>query len=344
MDDINKKILEMLLLEARTPLTQIAKKCKIATPSIHSRIKEMKKKGIINGAIMQLNPQKLGFTCCGVLQIITIPGKEEKVRNYLRGRQYSFYDYKYFGKLHIGTTFALPTIKGLANLINQIKTNPEVKEVNTLIWHDLIDMDHPENLVLSKKINTQKSRTEHKSINKEPTETRANTDFMVQKDDNNPIVLSRKDVKIAKILVENAQTPFSRIAKQVGIAPNSVITRYKRLKKEKVISYSSITINLEKLDYQAMVVIFFKASQASNSLMLYNQVIQEPNVIVAIRSVGFYDLMIILPAKNISEIFELKEKFYKIRGIEKIEVEIHAPYTRWPLNMFPALLNKKQAV
>ena len=80
----------MLLLEARTSLTKIAKECNISVPSINSRIKNLKKKGIINGAIMQINLKRLGFNCCGILQISTNQEKKEIVKNILRKKNSFF--------------------------------------------------------------------------------------------------------------------------------------------------------------------------------------------------------------------------------------------------------------
>lgn len=326
MDAINKQILEMLLYEARTPLNKIAKKCKLSTPNVHSRIKKMKKKGIINGSIMQINPQKLGFSCVGLMRISTNPGKENEVRSFLRKKKLSIYDYNYFGKLNIGAFYALPDINGLANLINQIKANPKVKEVQSIIWYDLIKFDHPENLILSKSEKNPK-----KIENPQETFSDSNT---------KTVLLDKKDIEILKILTKNAQIPFSNIAKKIGIAPNTVIKRYKRLRKEGIISFSSITVNLEKLNYKAITVVFIKISSDNNSTKIYNQLIHKPNIIVTIRLLGFYDLMILIPIRSISDIFALKHEYHKIKEIEKFELEIHASYTKWPLNIFSSLLDK----
>ena len=153
-----------------------------------------------------------------------------------------------------------------------------------------------------------------------------------------PYVFNKIDLTITKILVEKARTPFSKIAKQIGISPNNVISRYKNLRKENVISNSSITINLKKRGYKAVVILFLKASATSNASLLYKQFIHKSNVIVAIRLIGPFDVMIDIPVRSFSELFELQEKTQQIDGIENIIIEIHAPFEKWPLNVFAPLL------
>ena len=200
-------------------------------------------------------------------------------------------------------------------------------------------MEFPENMILSP-IKKKNAKTNE---NKITLKQKQNPQFPKNSYDYE-LNLSQKDIKIAKILSENAKIPFSKIAKQVGISTNSVISKYKQLRKQNLISKSTITLNLQKLGYKAILVIFLKASPLSNATKLYNQVIKMPNVIVAIRLLGQFDLMIDVLVNNFSEVFQLREKLYDIKGIEKVEVEFHAPFTRWPLNIWRYLLDKTQPV
>ena len=48
--------------------------------------------------------------------------------------------------------------------------------------------------------------------------------------------------------------------------------------------------------------------------------------------------MINIPIISFSELFELKEKMQQIDGIENILIELHAPFDKWPINIFAPLL------
>ena len=53
-----------------------------------------------------------------------------------------------------------------------------------------------------------------------------------------------------------------------------------------------------------------------------------------------FDLVIIVPLINFTDLFKLKSKVLKIHGITEIELDVHEPYRRWPLNAFISLLDK----
>lgn len=61
LDNIDHKILDMLIDNTRTPFTDIAKKLNISAGTIHVRVKKMEDAGIITGSSLSLNYEKLGY-------------------------------------------------------------------------------------------------------------------------------------------------------------------------------------------------------------------------------------------------------------------------------------------
>jgi DNA-binding Lrp family transcriptional regulator len=70
IDEIDEKILKILIEDARTSLKDIAKKCDITAVSVFNRIKRLKKLGVITGATL--------FPAIGILgfQIVATIGME----------------------------------------------------------------------------------------------------------------------------------------------------------------------------------------------------------------------------------------------------------------------------
>jgi len=62
MDDIDHKILDLLVEDTRIPFTDIAKKLYISAGTVHIRVKKMEKIGIIKGSSLILDWKKLGYT------------------------------------------------------------------------------------------------------------------------------------------------------------------------------------------------------------------------------------------------------------------------------------------
>ena len=65
IDDVDLKILSHLMLDAKTPYTEIAKKVYVSGGTVHVRMKKMEELGVVKGTTLQLDYSKLGFdvTC-----------------------------------------------------------------------------------------------------------------------------------------------------------------------------------------------------------------------------------------------------------------------------------------
>ncbi len=62
LDHIDKQILDMLIENARTPFTEIAKKLDVSAGTVHVRVKKMEQAGIIKGASLSVDYDKLGYS------------------------------------------------------------------------------------------------------------------------------------------------------------------------------------------------------------------------------------------------------------------------------------------
>tara|TARA_B100000989_G_scaffold72830_1_gene51140 strand:- start:10 stop:489 length:480 start_codon:yes stop_codon:yes gene_type:complete len=62
LDDVDHKILDLLIDNSRIPFTDIAKKLLISAGTVHVRVKKMEEFGIIQGASLALDYKKLSYT------------------------------------------------------------------------------------------------------------------------------------------------------------------------------------------------------------------------------------------------------------------------------------------
>lgn len=69
IDSLDKKILSIMLKNARTPYTEVAKKCKVSGAAIHQRMSKLISDGIISGSQVNLNVSKMGYTTCAFIGI-----------------------------------------------------------------------------------------------------------------------------------------------------------------------------------------------------------------------------------------------------------------------------------
>ncbi|NND15858.1 MAG: winged helix-turn-helix transcriptional regulator [Eudoraea sp.] len=62
IDGIDKKILRMLMENARRPILEIARKIGISGAAIHQRLRKLERSGLIEGSKFIINPKVMGYT------------------------------------------------------------------------------------------------------------------------------------------------------------------------------------------------------------------------------------------------------------------------------------------
>jgi len=322
IDETDAKILKTLLKDSRTSFTKMAKDCKISVGAVRMRYKRLWKTGIINGEIMQVNPHALGFEYVVDLGIITAVENEKEVTEFLKNKQYEHINIVGpFGRYNVFAVAVFINIQELTETIRDLESHPHVKRVESLIWAEAVYMEHMENLIfepLCKNGDTQKylrpNGTNHEKAK-----------------------MDQIDRQIAKTLSLNARTPFKRIADQLGISTKNVIQRYKKLKGP-VLTMSTITVDLRKLGFQAFAFLFIKVGNRSKMFEIYQQLIEIPNVVVAIRTLGPYDLTGTVFLTCFEKLFETTEQIRRIPGIDLTEIHVTPAWDKWPPNLFVSLL------
>jgi DNA-binding Lrp family transcriptional regulator len=316
----------MLLAEARTSFTDIGSECKITVGAVRMRYKRLRREGVINGEVMLVNPHCLGYRHIIDLGIITDTENEDDVAKFLDNKPYISQAVKHFDKFNFYVKTALKDLNQLSKIIEDLESNHKIKHVDALIWSEAINVEFPQNIV----IKPLKHENDYKKIQR-PTLTKL---------DQAPLELDETDRKIAQILSIKARTPFRKIAQQLNLSTKTVIQRYRKLR-QNLLTLSTVTLDLNKLGYNALANLYIKASNRSKMAEIYSQLLEIPNVIVIIRLIGAYDLYVAIVLEDFNSLFEAKEKIRQISGLEKIDIYLTPVMPVWPLNLFPALLESE---
>lgn len=64
LDSLDKKILEIIIGNARIPSKDVAHECGVSRAAVHQRIQRMIDQNIITGSGYHVNPKTLGFSTC----------------------------------------------------------------------------------------------------------------------------------------------------------------------------------------------------------------------------------------------------------------------------------------
>ncbi|PTQ92671.1 Lrp/AsnC family transcriptional regulator for asnA, asnC and gidA [Mucilaginibacter yixingensis] len=76
IDNLDIQILSILMKNATTPYTEIAKELIVSGGTIHVRMKKLEEMGVIKGASLEVNPQKLGYDITAFLGIFLEKGSQ----------------------------------------------------------------------------------------------------------------------------------------------------------------------------------------------------------------------------------------------------------------------------
>ena len=149
--------------------------------------------------------------------------------------------------------------------------------------------------------------------------------------------MNKIDLEISRILADNARISFTKVAEKLGISTNTVIKRYNELRK-KMLPYSSLTVNLNKLGYVGRATFLIKVTHQQKTSEVVEEILQVPNIIVSIKCLGTFDAVAVAPFATFKKLLELNEKISRIPGVQNAELLLDESFSTWPLNVFAKLL------
>ncbi len=85
LDEIDARILEALIDNARISLAELSRKARLSSPSVSERVKRLEEAGVIQGYTVKINPEALGLPLSAWLRIRPVPGELRRVAELLRG-------------------------------------------------------------------------------------------------------------------------------------------------------------------------------------------------------------------------------------------------------------------
>ncbi len=78
IDELDKKILDIISKNARIPFKDIADECGVSRAAIHQRVQRMMDLGLIMGSGYHINPKKLGYRTCTYIGLSLTKGSMYK--------------------------------------------------------------------------------------------------------------------------------------------------------------------------------------------------------------------------------------------------------------------------
>lgn len=154
--------------------------------------------------------------------------------------------------------------------------------------------------------------------------------------------MDETDAVIIKRMTQDARVSFRKIAKELGVSPDTVISRYKALQKKGVIRGSTVVLNPKKIGYKGMAAFMVDTSPTNiigtesnqkTASSIVEKVIKMPDIILATKTVGDHDMLAIAVIRDVEHLINTGRDIAKMPGVKDLRVsfwvektELHPKY------------------
>lgn len=305
LDLKDRKILHHLDINARQPLSQIAKKVGLSKEVVNYRINRLIEQGVITGFQARIDTSKLGLTIYRLLlrmQDFT-PKQEQQFIEFVKKHKGAGFFVRMEGRFDFNILYWGKSIREYYNFWKELKSkfgkNIENQELHIFNSYE----NYQKGFLIGKKDLTI-------PFFKCGLNEKIETDYI--------------DEKLLNILAGEARKSLIEIAKKLGITDKATSYRIKKLEKSGIINSYGVQLDLEKIGYHYYKLnLFLKNFSEERFKELKDFAIVHPNIVYTEETLGGPDFEIELYLPNKQDYYnflaELRYKFSDIiRDFETI--------------------------
>lgn len=300
LDTIDAKILDFLQKDARTSLALLAKECNLTPSAIHTRIKNLKRQGVIVGNNLLVNSRAFGYPLEVTVGVIAEAPRFHKIAEEIRSLSNVIVCAKSIGRYNMLCLILAEDTAKLDRVVHRIKTIEGVKGTAVNIIIDHIDIMHK----------------------KRPLESNAKAE------------LDSVDLSIIDELIIDSSVSFNNIAKKINVSHETVKKRFEKMKEKGVIIACSAVVDYSKLGYQGTAFIFVKLVHDSKKEIVINNLRRFKEIRLLSSVMGAFDLIAFVLFKNLREFTQLINEIQQIPGVGQVEISL-ANFTYYAFKPLP---------
>jgi DNA-binding Lrp family transcriptional regulator len=140
-DELDRKILKELELDARRSLRKIAKKLEISITTLSARIARMEKTGLIKGYSAVVNPEAAGYDLTAVIEILVSKGRLLEVEKEISGMKHVSAVYDITGSTDAIIVARFRKRSDMSSFIKSLLSMKYVERTNTHVVLNVIKED-----------------------------------------------------------------------------------------------------------------------------------------------------------------------------------------------------------
>lgn len=134
--------------------------------------------------------------------------------------------------------------------------------------------------------------------------------------------LDEIDHQILDILIENARTPFTDIAKKLLVSAGTIHVRVKKMEDEGVIKGSTLTVDYDKMGYTFIAYVGVLLENSSMTTRVIKEIENIPEITVAHLTTGKFTIFCKLRAKDTRHAKDIIFSIDNISGVQRTETSI----------------------
>lgn len=143
--------------------------------------------------------------------------------------------------------------------------------------------------------------------------------------------MDETDFRIIRELMKDAQTPFLRIAKKLGVSPETVRTKYAKMVEDGTIKRSSISIDLSKIGYQGKVFLMINNAPNHDKSKTMDALKKMRDIFIISEIIGDFEIIAIAPVKDLNSLKTLVNRIKKLPSVNQVEIALIND-TAFPVN------------
>ncbi len=292
LDKKDELLLALLSYNSRATIKALARELNLSKDSVIYRIKRLQEKKIILNFYPDINFHKLGYTIF-MLFVLLDESKKEKQLEWIE------------------------RVRAHPNVFRIIEYSDRWDFEISIIAKDLVEMDNVIQDVISgyEDIILEKEKTAliyPLAPNMPSGELRIEKEVTEVMVDTVPVDYDSYDIKILKALSENARDSAYKIAAKIGLSPDTVRIRIKKMLDNGIISSFGVKLNLSLLGYHMHVFVCdVSLLDSKTKRKVAYRASRSSHVVSAKKLLGYWDVRVDLLTKTNPEFHETIERIKK---------------------------------
>jgi Lrp/AsnC family transcriptional regulator, leucine-responsive regulatory protein len=142
------------------------------------------------------------------------------------------------------------------------------------------------------------------------------------------------DTQILTELIKDAQMPFSKIGKKIGVSHETVRKRFEKMKKEGVVDRITLLVDGRKIGEQGTAFLMLTCLRGADKKAIFQKLQIVHDVCMVTELMGDFDFFVWARIRDIQQISQIVCEIRKYEGIDRIETLL-LPQTYFGFSLIP---------